>query len=67
VKVAPDKTLTPAQVRAEAQRWYDAQRSRLAQCLGPAWPEHREWLEDYLKAELRERLTALGWRPRNGR
>jgi hypothetical protein len=66
MKVAPDQTMTPAQVREVAQRWYDGQRTRLAQCLGPKWPKHQAWVEDYLKAELRERLIALGWRPKNG-
>jgi hypothetical protein len=62
VKVRPD--LTPAEVREQAQQWYDRQREVLAECHGREWPMHRDWVESYLKAELRERLIALGWRPR---
>jgi hypothetical protein len=56
-----------AEIRASAQRWYDSQVATCQRCLGPSWPELEEWVRDYLKAELRERLIARGWRPRNGR
>ena len=67
MKVASDKTLTPTQVRAAAQSWYDRQLELSAQCLGSLWPGHRVWIEAYLRAELRERLIALGWRANNAR
>ncbi len=35
----------------------------IAKAHGASWPEHKEWIEDYLREELRERLHALGWRP----
>jgi len=62
MKVAPEKTLSAAQVRAEAQGWYDRQLDTSARCMGAQWPANREWVEVYLKTELRERLIALGWR-----
>jgi hypothetical protein len=62
-----DKQFTAAQVRAEAQCWYDRQLEVSARCLGSDWPVYREWIEDYLKTELRERLIAMGWRAIDGR
>ena len=59
---APDKLMSPADIRVSAQRWYESQRAISAKCLGTLWPEHREWVESYLKTELKARLIALGWR-----
>lgn len=56
--------LTPAEVREKAAAWYARQVELLAKCHGDRWPEHREWVESYLKEELRQRLIALGWRPK---
>jgi hypothetical protein len=58
-----EKLLSPETVRASANRWYQQQRDLAARCLGTTWPEHREWVEHYLRAELRDRLIAIGWRP----
>jgi hypothetical protein len=63
--VTADKLLEPSAVRASANRWYAAQLAVAERCLGSYWPQHREWVEAYLKAELRERLIAIGWRPTN--
>ena len=59
-------TVTAAEVRARAQAWYEAQIAIAAAKHGDKWPVHREWVENYLRTELRERLIALGWKPRNG-
>ena len=59
-----EQHLTPAQIRARAQVWYDRQIDILSKAHGPSWPEHRAWIEDYLKEEIRARLHALGWRPK---
>ena len=56
--------LTPAMVRAKSEAWYAKQLETLRRCHGDRWPEHRAWVEDYLKEELRARLVALGWRPK---
>lgn len=66
MKVDKDKAQTPAQIRAAAQAWYERQIEVAAMAHGSSWPQHREWVEAYLREELRERLIALGWRPRNG-
>ncbi|MGC4395808.1 hypothetical protein [Hydrogenophaga sp. T2] len=59
----PDaQSLTPEQMRAEAQAWYERQLAILEKAHGARWPEHRAWLEAYLKQSLRERLIARGWR-----
>lgn len=56
-----------AQIRAQANEWFARQLDTCQRCLGDAWPSHEVWIRDYLKAELRERLIARGWRPRDGR
>ena len=55
-----------AQIRQQAQHWYDKQVETCRRCMGTLWPTHEAWVTDYLKAELRERLIARGWRPRDG-
>lgn len=54
--------LTPAEMQERAERWFNRQVEKLAKAHGDKWPDHREWLEDYLREEIRERLIALGWR-----
>lgn len=56
--------LTPAEIRNRAEAWYARQLETLAICHGRRWPKHRAWIEAYLRAELRQRLLELGWRPR---
>ena len=56
-----------AQIRAAANAWFERQIGLCQQCMGPSWPEHEAWVRDYLKAELRERLIARGWRLKDGR
>lgn len=56
--------LTPAEVRARSEAWFARQVETLSICYGQAWPLHREWVESYLKEELRQRLIAIGWRPK---
>lgn len=54
---------TPAEVLALAARWLAQQREILAKAHGPSWSKHREWIEAYLREEVRQRLIARGWRP----
>lgn len=56
--------LSSAEIRQQAQAWYDRQIETLKRCHGVCWPQHEAWLTDYLKSELRQRLLALGWRPK---
>lgn len=55
---------SPQQILAAAEAWRDRQREILAKSLGPRWPELREWIEAYLREEIRQRLIARGWRPK---
>ncbi len=55
---------SPAQIRELSEKWYARQIELLAACHGKDWETNREWLEDYLRADLRARLIALGWRPK---
>lgn len=61
---AAQQPLTPAQIRARTAAWYDRQIAVIAMAHGSSWPEHRDWIEGYLKQEIRERLLELGWRPK---
>ncbi|WP_423459403.1 hypothetical protein [Ottowia sp. VDI28] len=56
--------LSPAEIRRRARQWFDRQIEIIALAHGPSWPEHREWIEEYLVAEIRARLLELGWRDR---
>lgn len=50
-------------IRAQAQAWYESQMAKAERSLGPLWPAFKDWIDDYVRAELRERLIARGWRP----
>lgn len=67
MKVSGDQRETVAQIRADANAWYERQVETLQRSLGPAWTVHEAWVCDYLKGELRERLIARGWRPKDAR
>lgn len=55
-----------ARQRAEIERLAEAWFANQVECLsrrhGAAWPKHREWVEAYLRGQLRQRLLDLGWR-----
>lgn len=52
-----------AEMKAKAEAWYQSQLEKLSKAHGAAWEGNREWVEDYLREELRLRLVAIGWRP----
>lgn len=56
-------SVTPEQRRLldEARAWFSAEQQAIARAHGARWPEHRDWMRDYLLAEVRERLAAQGW------
>ena len=56
------RELTPAETLASAEAWFARQVEALRLCHGNKWPERREWIENYLAEELRQRLVAIGWR-----
>lgn len=66
MKVESIRPPTAAEVRAEAVRWYECQIAIARRCLGSDWPAVQEHFEGCVKSELRERLLARGWRPRDG-
>lgn len=57
---------TPEEIRAAAEAWFARQVEIARRALGTYWPAHREWVRDYLREEIRQRLIARGWRPRRG-
>lgn len=64
--IVDQPNLSPAELRTRAQQWYDRQIEIISKAHGPSWPKHREWIEAYLREEIRQRLLALGWRPKRG-
>lgn len=52
----------PPHLLPRARAWYARQIADLEEKHGPAWPNVREWLEDYVNAELREHLEKQGVR-----
>ncbi len=63
--IAERPNLSPAEMRLRAQQWFDRQVEVISKAHGPSWPKHRAWIEDYLREEIRQRLVALGWRPKS--
>ena len=51
-------------IHAQAQAWYESQMAKAERSFGPLWPTFKDWVSDYVRTELRERLIARGWRPR---
>lgn len=47
----------PPDVLPKAREWWARQMQQLARSHGSKWPEHRQWLADYLNEEVRERLA----------
>lgn len=62
-KTMPEQ-LTPDELKARARVWYERQIEIISKAHGTSWPEHKEWIEDYLGEEIRQRLWDLGWRPK---
>lgn len=58
--------MTPDEMKQKAQAWFDRQLEKSRAAMGDEkFAEHREWLEEYLREDLRLRLVAIGWRARN--
>lgn len=48
----------PSELRPQARAWFDKEIARLEKLHGAKWPDHRDWLADYLNAEIMERVRA---------
>lgn len=48
----------PPELLPRARAWFAREVATLQRVHGPHWPTHREWLLDYLRAELRELVQA---------
>jgi len=59
----PATGTSAAEIIATARHWHEAQVRRCALAHGDSWPDHREWVEDYLTELVLQRLLARGWRP----
>lgn len=51
------ETGIPANLLKRSRIWFSAQMARLEQKHGEKWQENRQWLADYLNAELRELIA----------
>lgn len=57
-KQAQEVVISGDELRARANRWHTAELERATRGMGRRWPEHREWVDDYVRTELRELLLA---------
>lgn len=49
-----DESGIPAELLARARAWFGREVRSLERSHGPHWPAVKDWLADYLRAELRE-------------
>ena len=56
-----DRLVSVDEIKTLAQRWYDREIERAVAAHRSRWPEHRTWIEAYLRSELRQRLKDRGW------
>jgi hypothetical protein len=61
---AESRTLTREEIHQRAQAWFAREMDAAQKAQGAAWPQHQEWVADYLRQEIRQRLQAIGWRPK---
>lgn len=47
----------PADMLPDVRRWWDAQLGALEKTHGAKWPDVKDWLFDYMNAEVRERIA----------
>jgi hypothetical protein len=45
----------PAELLPKARAWFAQEMARLEKLHGDKWPDHRDWLAEYVSEELRER------------
>ena len=55
-----NESAIPPEHLPKARAWFQRQMDRCAEKHGDKWPEHREWMADYLNEELREHLESKG-------
>lgn len=53
---------TAAELQALAAAWFKRQMERAKSAHGSRWDEHKEWVADYLREQVRQRLRQRGWR-----
>jgi hypothetical protein len=51
-----NETNIPADLLPQAREWFAREMARLEKAHGAKWPDHREWLSDYVNAEIAERV-----------
>ncbi len=51
-----------AEVQAQAEAWFRQQIERARARQGARWDEHKAWVADYLREQVRQRLRQRGWR-----
>lgn len=58
-----DETGIPPELLPQARAWFANQVQIIARQHGWHWPATKDWIADYLRAELRERVQAgaEGW------
>ena len=57
-----NESAIPPEHLPKARAWFQRQMDRCAEKHGDKWPDHREWMADYINEELREHLESKGAR-----
>jgi hypothetical protein len=52
-----DEQNIPPELLAQARAWFARQMALLERAHRERWPANRDWLVDYLNAEVQERLS----------
>lgn len=50
----------PVDLLPKARAWFAREMARLEQIHGAKWADHRDWLADYVNAEIMERVKRRG-------
>jgi hypothetical protein len=58
------KTTSGARLQQRAKAWLTGELERSRKALGPSWPMHAQWVLQYLRAEMAERVAA--WKAKRG-
>ena len=53
------ETNIPPALLPQARTWFNRQLVHLEQMHGNRWPEHRQWLIDYLNEDVRQRVLSM--------
>jgi len=57
-----DESQIPPELLEQTRAWWVRRMQEAERSHGEAWPKHRDWLADYMNAEIREQVAKRGLR-----